>query len=122
MADHPLNLTLRFFLELVALWLLGMWGWSHQPIALGLALAVLTPGVAAAAWGVFRVPDDGGPPVVVVPGIVRLTLEVVVLGGAAWAAVAAGRPGVGLVFGSVAALHYALSWDRLGRLLRRRGA
>jgi hypothetical protein len=50
MSNHPVNLALRFFLEL------------------------------AAAWGTFRVPDDPGKPPVQVPGWVRLLLEVVFFG------------------------------------------
>jgi len=117
-ADHPLNLALRLLLELAALWLLGVWGWSHDPWPVGPTLAVLIPGVAAAAWGVFRVPNDGGAPLVTVPGRVRLGLEAVVLGGATLAAVAAGHAVAGATFGSVVTAHYLLSWDRTARLLR----
>lgn len=119
-SQNPANLVLRVLLEVGALWLLGAWGWGHNSLALPLrlGLAVAVPGVAAVAWAVFRVPNDGGDPVVTVPGPARLALEAAVLGGAAVGAVAAGRNGTGLAFGALVAVHYLLSWDRTARLLR----
>lgn len=119
MSHHPLNLALRFGLELVGLWAYGYWGWTQHT---GLARWLWTlslPVLTAALWGVFRVDDDPGQAPVRVPGWVRLLLEAAYFGGATWALYAAGRPSWGLVLGVVIVIHYALSWDRIGWILRR---
>jgi hypothetical protein len=118
MANNPLNLALRFVLELVALGglallgsTLGDDGWELLP-AIGLPIA------AAAAWGILRVPDDPGPAPVAVPGPVRLALEVVVFGGGVVGFGVAGHTTLALVVGVVMAGHYIVSYDRVLRLLR----
>ena len=61
------NDILRFFLELAAFAAFALWGAQYN-IACAIAWCV----VPAALWGVFRMRDDGGPPVVEVGGLVRL--------------------------------------------------
>lgn len=82
------------------------------------ALALGVPLAAAAAWGVFRVPNDGGKPVVLVPGWARLLLEAVFFGFAIWGLFDAGATTWGWVFALLVAVHYLLSYDRVLRLLR----
>jgi hypothetical protein len=118
MADNPLNLALRFFLELAALVAMGYWGWTQHDGFARWLLAIGVPVVAAAAWGIFRVPGDPGDAPVPVPGLVRLTLEFAFFSGATWALFAAGRPSWGWAFGIVTLLHYAASYDRVARLVR----
>ena len=120
MANNPLNLVLRFVLELLGLWALGYWGWTQHA---GLARWLWTLGLpllAAVVWGSFRVPNDPGQAPVAVPGWVRLLLEAAFFGGATWALYAAGRETWGLIFGVVVVLHYAASYDRVLKLLRGR--
>jgi hypothetical protein len=64
MGYHPINLALRFLLELAALYFIGRWGWVQYDGIWRYILAIGLPLVAATIWGVFRVPDDGGAPVV----------------------------------------------------------
>jgi len=119
MANNPINLLLRFVLELAGLWAFAYWGWTQHaglarwPWTLGLPL------LAAALWGTFRVPNDPGKAPVAVPGWVRLLLEAAFFGGAAWALYAAGREAWALVFGVIVLLHYAASYDRVWRLLKK---
>jgi hypothetical protein len=118
MSENPANLALRFLLELAALAALGYWGWVAHDGASRWAWTVgLVVGVAA-IWGVFRVPGDGGPPVVAVPGWVRLLIEAAVFGAATAALIAAGRTTLGVVFGGIVVAHYAISYDRIVRFLR----
>lgn len=120
MSRNPLNLGLRFLLEVAALVALGRWGWGLGTGFVALAPALLLPGAAAAAWGIFRVPNDGGRPVVEVPGPVRLALEAAYFGGAVWAASRIGDGGWAAPLGAAVAAHYALSWDRVALLARGR--
>jgi len=117
-SENPLNLALRFILEIAGLAAYGYWGWAAHDGLLRWLLAVGAPLLAATLWAVFRVPGDGGPPVVAVSGAVRLVLEAVYFGGATWALYAAGAPSAAFVFGVAVVGHYAISWDRIVRFLK----
>ncbi|MBX2997836.1 MAG: YrdB family protein [Caldilineaceae bacterium] len=118
MAQHPLNLTVRFILEIAALAAMGYWGWGAADGAGRYLLAVGLPLLAAAAWGTFRVPGDPGKGLVPVPGTLRLLLEGIFFGFAAWALFAAGATTYAWIFTAVVLVHYALSYDRIGWLIR----
>jgi len=118
MANHPLNLALRFFLELFALYALGYWGWTQHFGPSRFLWGIGLPLLAALLWGTFRVPNDPGKATVPVPGMLRLVLEALVLGGAVSALLVAGQQRWGLVFGLVLLGHYLLSYDRVLWLLR----
>ena len=122
MSRNPLNYTVRFILELVGLYALGLWGWqATDNTFLRLVLAIGLPVVAAAAWGVFGTVGDsrgqGGKPPVAVPGWARLALEVAYFALATWAFIAAGAATAGVIFGLVALVQTLLAYDRLGWLL-----
>ena len=72
MSAHPVNLALRFLLEIAALLALGHWGRQRFDGGLRYLLAVGIPLLAAVLWGTFRVNDDPGPAPVPVPGYLRL--------------------------------------------------
>lgn len=119
MSENPINLGLRFVLELAALAAMAYWGWTqHEDI--GRALAVVVPLVAAALWGVFRVPGDPRDAPVAVPGPVRLLLEAAFFGAAVLLLAAADQPSAAAVLGGVVLAHYAASYDRVARLLANR--
>jgi hypothetical protein len=118
MANHPLNLALRFLLELLALFAMGYWGWTQHS---GMARYLWTfglPLIAAVIWGTFRVPGHPGPAPVSVPGPARLFIEAIVFAGGVWAFSASGRGSWALVFGAVVLLHYLLSYDYVIELLK----
>lgn len=117
MSHNPIMLGTRFLLELALLAALGVAGWGLAQGSWCYVAAIALPLAAAALWGVFRVPNDGGPPTVRVPGVVRLLLEIFLFGAAVGALYAAGRPGWALALGGVTLLHYALSYDRVLWLL-----
>ena len=118
MSQNPINLALRFVLELCMLAALAYGGWKVVPFPACYAAALLLPLAAAAVWTVFRVPGDGGPPRIPVSGRTRLSQEATLFAGSAALLVGAGRPVLGLVFATATAIHYALSWDRVAALLR----
>ena len=121
MSQNPLNLAVRFLLEILALVALGAWARAQFSGALGFILMILLPLVAATAWGLFNVKDDpsrSGKAPVPVPGIVRLLLELAFFGSATWALFAL-NPTYAWIFGAVTLVHYLLSYDRIRWLLER---
>lgn len=122
MGSHPINLLLRFALELCALAAAGAWAWSRFHGAAQWFGVVLVPALLMVVWGTFAVPGDpsrGGSPAVVVPGLVRLVLELSVFGFATWAMADSGHRTTAVVFGGLVLVHYAISWDRIAWLLSR---
>ena len=71
MNANPINLAVRFLLELAMLFVLSWWGWRFH----GIVTAIGLPVAAAVMWGVFRIPNDPKAAPVAVPGVVRLALE-----------------------------------------------
>lgn len=121
MGQNPLNLALRFLLEMGALAALAYWGWTQHTGALRYALAFGMPLLAAVLWGVFRAPGDAssGAGVVAIPGPLRLLLELALFAAATWCLAQAGAVTLAWVFGGLVLLHYVLSWDRVAWLLGR---
>ncbi len=123
MAYHPLNLGLRFVLEMVALVIFGMWGWSAGGWR-GWVLAALAVIVAAAVWGAFRTPGgqyaDEKASLVAVPGPVRLGIEIIFFGLAVIGLIMLGHPVMAAIFGLIVIIHYTFSWDRNAWLIRTR--
>jgi hypothetical protein len=118
MSNNPINLAIRFILEIAGLVAYGYWGFTVYDGIAEWLFGIGVPLVAAAVWGVFRVPNDGGKPVVQVSGIVRLLIEALFFGGAVVMMNAAGQPDTALILGTIVILHYISSWDRILRLLR----
>ncbi len=122
MSNNPVNLGLRFILEVVGL--LGYFRWGRYVLDgnwvffLGLFIAL----IAAMTWAIFRVEGDDPyrerPVPVNVPGTVRLGIEAVYFILSVIAFMVMGETTIGVVFALVLIGHYAVSYDRIGRLLR----
>ena len=118
---NPINLALRFLLEVIALGALGWWGWAQTDSWWRAPLAIVVVLLTAALWGTFAVPNDpsrGGNGLVQVPGIARLVLELLVFGAAAYALNALGRPTLAIVFLGFVVFHYAWSYERVAWLIK----
>ncbi len=118
MGQNPINLALRFLLELAALYSIGYWGWNRDGGIVRYLLAFGLPILAAFVWGTFRVPGDGGAPRVRVPGVVRLLIEAVFFGFATWGLWDAGAITAAWILGGLTLFHYLISYDRLAWLLK----
>lgn len=122
MSNSPLNLALRFLLELAAVLAIAYWGWQQAGGGVRYLLAMALAVIAASVWGTFRVPGDAsasGGAAVPVPGPIRLMIELALFGFAAWALVSAGATPLSLAFAGVVVVHYLLSYDRVLWLLGR---
>ena len=110
----PLNSIGRFLLELVAAYGIGAGLWEATSNWLITGLVVLA---ALVAWGRFRVPNDPGPAPRPVSGVVRLTIEgVVLIGGGLGLWIAHGATPA-LIFFGLLAIHYATTPRRLRHVL-----
>ncbi|HEX6269026.1 MAG TPA: YrdB family protein [Anaerolineales bacterium] len=118
MSQNPVNLAVRFILELAALYFIGRWGWIQGDGELHYALAIGLPLLAAFVWGTFRVPGDGGAPRVQVPAIVRFCIELAFFGFAIWGLFDSEAYTAGWIFGGVVLIHYLISYDRIIWLLK----
>ncbi len=120
MSSNPINLLVRFALELGSLFSIGYWGWTQHDGGLKYLLAIGLPLIAAVVWGIFRIPGDAsssGNAPVAVPGWVRLVLELVFFGAGTLALFASGQNTLGWIFGLVVMIHYCISYDRIAWML-----
>lgn len=121
MGSHPLNLFLRFLLEMVALLSAGIWGWSQSTGLKQYFLAAIIPMTLAFIWGVFTVPNDpsrSGKSPIVTPGKIRIIIELLIFSIAAWALYDLNFHKTSLGFIIVVLLYYISSYDRIKWLLK----
>lgn len=117
MNTNPVNLAVRFMLEIAMLIALGYWGWHLSGAGRYVAVAGL-PIAAAVLWGMFRIPNDPKPAPVAIPGILRLLLEWGLFGFAAWALYDLGHSTVSIALSVIVIVHYFVSYDRSWAMLR----
>jgi hypothetical protein len=121
MGSHPINLVIRFLLELSALLAMGGWGWRQGEGGWRFVLAMAIPLMAAVLWGVFAVPHDpsrSGAAPIAVPGLLRLVLELTVFGFAIWALSDMDAARLSWALGLAVIIHYLASYDRLLWLIK----
>ena len=122
MGSDPINLAVRFILELAALTSAGVWGWRNGDGWLRFALALGIPVLLAVIWGTFNVPGDpsrSGAAPVVIPGFVRLIIELGIFGFAVWVLKDMGFTRISMIMGVAVLVHYVISYDRIIWLLSR---
>jgi hypothetical protein len=115
------NLALRFGLELAALAGLATVAWRLTPGVARWGAVIALPLAAAVIWGTFNVPGDprrSGSAPIVVPGWLRLDIELGILGCGAVAFALGGRRELGLIMVGLVFVHYAASVPRVTWLLR----
>ena len=116
MGSHPINLIIRFLLEIIALVSVGIWGWQQSDGWLRYVLAIGIPIIFAVIWGTFAVPNDpsrSGSAPIVTPGVIRLAIELGFFAFATWSLYDIGWTKVSLAFGIIVGLHYGVSYDRI---------
>ena len=116
MGSHPINLTIRFLLEMSTLVSAGLWGCKQSDGWLRFVLAIGIPIILAAIWGTFAVPNDpsrSGSAPIVTPGIIRFAIEISIFSFATWSLYDMGLNKLSLALGIIAVLHYIISYDRI---------
>ncbi len=121
MGSHPINLVIRFLLELAALFAIGVWGLqlSEGPIRFALAFGI--PIIFAAIWGIFAVPNDpsrSGKAPIRVPGLICLIIELGVFAFAAWSLYDTGYSTLSWILTGIVLIHYIISYDRIIWLIK----
>lgn len=123
MGSNPINLALRFLLELCAFASASIWGWKFTDGGLRFVLAIGTPVLLAVIWGTFAVPNDpsrSGKTLIVTSGVARLVIEFSFFAFTTWALYDIGLEKIGLIFGIIVILHYLISYDRIFWLLSKK--
>lgn len=121
MASNPINLAVRFLLEVFALISTGIWGWQQSENWPKFFLGLGLPLILAAVWGTFAVPDDpsrSGKAPVPVPGYLRLLIELIIFSIAIWALYDLGYLKLTWIMGLMVLIHYVISYDRILWLFR----
>lgn len=121
MGTHPINLAVRFLLEICALISVGMWGWKQSDGLTKFILAIGMPLVLAIIWGVFAVPNDpsrSGSAPIATPGLIRIFIELGIFGVAIWSLYDIEFQKLCLIFGIAVIAHYVLSYDRILWLIK----
>jgi hypothetical protein len=118
MNKNPVNLAVRFLLEIAMLISLGIWGW-HLFNGFGKYLAaILFPLTAAFLWGIFRIPNDPKPAPVKTPGIIRLLLELLLFSLAVYGLYITNHKTLCYIMAVTVLIHYGVSYDRTWAMLR----
>ena len=120
MGSHPINLMIRFILELIALASVGFWAWKSFDGPLQYILGIGSPILMTIIWGTFAVPDDpsrSGKAPIPVPGLVRLLLEFMFFAFAVWALYDLKQDKLSYILGGIVIIHYLISYDRISWLL-----
>lgn len=118
MSNHPINLLVRFILEIILLVIFVLWGWRMFDGSMQYILAIGLPLIAATAWGVFRAKGDQGKGLVDIPGWLRLLYELTLFVSAGYMLFDMQLTTKAYIFSIVSTLHYLVSFDRIIRLLK----
>lgn len=123
MTKNPLNLAVRFLLEVASIITMGVWGYNRSDSATGIIYAIILPLGFALLWGIFAVKDDpsrSGNTVLPTPGILRLFLELFLFAAATWMMRDLAYDPIWWIFGLIVLIHYIISYDRVSWLLKQK--
>jgi hypothetical protein len=118
---HPLNLALRFGLEITALYVFATETFARFETPINWISAVIVVVIAGAIWGVFKVPGDrtnNGNAIVPISGVLRFLLEFTFFFIAIFLLILAQRYWFTGIFGFLIFFHYLTSLDRFVWLLK----
>ncbi|TJY33885.1 YrdB family protein [Pontimicrobium aquaticum] len=120
MGSHPVNLFIRFLLEIFALYSIGMWSWRLTDIWFRYILVISIPLIIILIWWGFAVPNDpsrSGKSPIPTNGLIRLIIELSIFGFAVLALNNIGNNIASIVLGVSVLIHYLVSYNRVFWLL-----
>jgi hypothetical protein len=111
MGRKSFNLAIGYILEIVALIVIGYWGWAQHQGVLRYALALSLPVIVTVIWTTFRVPGGTNrfPTFIAVPRLARVLLEVAFFGFAVWSLFNAGLTAGGWLLGGTFLFYHLIS-------------
>ena len=118
MNQHPVNLAIRFLLEMSMLIIFAYWAWHRYEGFSRFLFGLLFPLAGAILWTVFRVDGDPGKAIISVEGWVRLLLECSLFGIAFYMLLTLKMHKWAYIFLGISILHYMVSYDRIRWLLK----
>lgn len=118
MNNHPLNLGLRFLLEIALILVFAYWSWNRFDGILRYLLSIVIPAAGMIIWGVFRVDGDPGKALIAIPGWARLCIEAGLFITAFLMLRSLDLKKWSLLFIGITLIHYAASYDRIKWLLK----
>lgn len=116
MGSHPINLALRFLLEIAAIASIGIWGWTTAGNDIKFIQSIGIPILMIVIWITFAVPGDpsrSGRAPISIKGYVRLILELLFFGFSIWCIFDTGWNILSIIMGSLVIFHYLISYDRI---------
>lgn len=117
---NPINLSLRFLLELVGWFAPVLWIRHSQSGTMQIVLMILVPLLLMTIWGVFAVSNDpsrSGKTVVETPGLLRFALELAVFFIGALSLYKAHYPALAYVVFILIIVHHLFAYKRVKWLL-----
>ncbi|QGY43076.1 DUF2568 domain-containing protein [Maribellus comscasis] len=123
MSKHPINMAIRFILEIVMLVVSAVWAWNQEQGNYRYLFVIGLPVLFAALWGIFAVrhdPSRSGKTVIATPGMLRLIIEFSLFGFVCWALFDLGAQTAALIFLLIVFVHYFFSIDRIKWLLKQK--
>ncbi len=118
MNNNPLNLAIRFLLEIALVIIFAIWGWNKFNGISKFVFAVGLPLIAAVMWAVFKVDGEPGKAIVPIPGWLRLFYEILLFVFTSYFLFQMQYPKLAYAFIAVSAIHYLVSYDRIIWLLK----
>ena len=119
MSNHPLNLGVRFLLELAMIAIFAYWAWNTFDGISKYVLSIVVPLLGSLLWAIFKVEGDGAKPLVAVNGVIRLSIECLLFSAAFLMLRSLQLQQLSMLFATVTVVHYAVSYDRIKWLLQR---
>lgn len=121
MGSNPINLLLRFFLELSVLVSVGYYGWTQFTFPVKLFSTIIPIFILLTIWGVFAVPNDpsrSGKTVIKTSGIIRLLIEITFFMIGYLALHFSNQILLSNILASTTLVHYIISYDRILWLIK----
>jgi hypothetical protein len=118
LSNHPLNLAIRFLLELALVAIFAYWSWQKFDGIARYSLTFFLPVLGMLVWGIFKVEGDPGKAIVAIHGWTRILIEFFLFAAAFFMLRSLHLYKGSIFFLVITLLHYGSSYDRIRWLLK----